>query len=105
VAERDRLQPAEPVAETGVAKPDWQLVIDQPAPVAGENGHVIINAYALAFFDQYLKKNQERRLTVRHGDFPKCISKPEIIERLPSSRSGPSRMLTAGGAVSESIDS
>ena len=38
IAERDRVQLGEPVAAAGVAKPDWQLVVDQPAAAVGENG-------------------------------------------------------------------
>jgi hypothetical protein len=38
VVERDSLQPGESLAAVGVAKPDRQLVVDEPAAAIGEDG-------------------------------------------------------------------
>ena len=37
MAERDRLQPGEPVAAAGATAADWQLVADEPAAGVGED--------------------------------------------------------------------
>ena len=38
MAERDGLQPGEPMAAVGAAQPDRQLVVDEPAAALGEDG-------------------------------------------------------------------
>ena len=47
MAEGDRLQPGEPVAAVGAAAKDGQLVADQLAATAGENGRPIGQARSL----------------------------------------------------------
>jgi len=51
VVERDRLQPGESVAAAGVAKPDRQLVADQPATAAGEDRRQAGQARAVLLAD------------------------------------------------------
>src|ERR1700674_3433948 len=41
VAERDGLQPGEPVAAVGAAEEDWSLVADELATAAGEDGRAV----------------------------------------------------------------
>jgi hypothetical protein len=47
VAERARLQPGEPLAAAGVAEPDRQLVVDEPAAAIGQDGWPIGQARAV----------------------------------------------------------
>jgi len=51
VAERARVQPRKPVAAAGAAKPDRQLVVDEPAAAIGEDGWPIGQACPVLLAD------------------------------------------------------
>jgi len=59
VAERDRLQLGQPVAAAGVAKADWQLVVDEFAAAVGEDGRAVGKArqyYWLLLAERHLTR-------------------------------------------------
>ena len=87
--ERDSLQPGESLAAAGVAEPDRQLVVDEPAAAIGEDGWpigqarpVLLAAVDREPSDQAALRGDGGRIAAVHQflDWAEGIIKPSLRE-------------------------